>query len=76
MLVEIDLHAGLSDSIEIEWRGHLRCQRLDYLGVPFHFSRCRQMGHLCKECQGVIEEESYESSVLRRPTSEYRLEVA
>lgn len=38
VLVEINLHAGLSYSIEIEWRGHLKCQRLDCLGVPFHFS--------------------------------------
>jgi hypothetical protein len=35
VLVELDLHAGLMDSIELEWRGHVMVQRLDYLGLPF-----------------------------------------
>jgi hypothetical protein len=36
VLVEADIHAGLLETLEIEWRGHLLVQRLDYLGIPFH----------------------------------------
>jgi hypothetical protein len=56
--------------------GHLRSQRLDYLGVPFCCSLCRQTGHLRRDCQGGTKEESSESSVLRRPTCEDPPEVA
>jgi hypothetical protein len=74
-LVEIDLHVGLLESIEIEWRGHLRSQRLDYLGVPFHCSLCRRMGHLHRDCQGGAEEDESDSSVLKNPTCEDPPEV-
>jgi len=32
VLVEMDVHLGLSETIEIEWRGNHHLQRLDYLG--------------------------------------------
>jgi hypothetical protein len=32
VLVEVDIHAGLLEILDIEWRGHLFAQRLDYLG--------------------------------------------
>jgi len=35
VLVEIDIHVGLPETLEIEWRGFLFAQRLDYLGIPF-----------------------------------------
>jgi len=35
ILVEIDIHGGLLDVLEIEWRGLLFVQRLDYLGFLF-----------------------------------------
>jgi hypothetical protein len=35
VLVEVDIHAGLLETLDIEWRGHLFAQRLDYLGLPF-----------------------------------------
>jgi hypothetical protein len=38
ILVEVDMHVGLLESLEIDWRGHLFDQRLDYLGVPFRCS--------------------------------------
>jgi hypothetical protein len=49
-LVEVDLHAGLMDSIELEWRGHVMVQRLDYLGLPFRCTTCRRTRHLRKDC--------------------------
>jgi hypothetical protein len=42
ILVEVDLHADLSEVLEIEWRDLLFTQRLDYLGIPFHCTRCRR----------------------------------
>jgi hypothetical protein len=35
ILVEIDVHGGILDTIEIEWCDMVITQRLDYLGVPF-----------------------------------------
>jgi hypothetical protein len=35
ILVEIDIHCGLPETLEIEWRGRRVLQRLDYLGIPF-----------------------------------------
>jgi hypothetical protein len=38
--------------MEIEWRGHMHIQRLDYWGIPFHCSGCKEVGHLKKDCVG------------------------
>jgi hypothetical protein len=35
ILVEMDVHGGLPELLEIEWRGKRITQRLDYLGIPF-----------------------------------------
>jgi hypothetical protein len=40
VLVEVDIHSGLLESLEIVWRGHTVTQRLDYLGIPFRCSTC------------------------------------
>jgi hypothetical protein len=53
VLVEVDMHVGLLESLEIDWRGHLFVQRLDYLGVPFRCSLCRSTGHLHKDCHST-----------------------
>jgi hypothetical protein len=62
VLVEVYIHAGLLETLEIEWRGHLFVQRLDYLGLPFRCSLCRQTGHLRKDCTciygALVEEDS------------------
>jgi len=50
VLVEIDIHAGLPEFLEIEWRGHLIAQCLDYLGIPFRCSYCRSTRHLRSDC--------------------------
>jgi hypothetical protein len=50
VLVEIDIQAGLPEILEIEWRGILIAQRLDYLGIPFRCSYCHRTGHLRRDC--------------------------
>jgi hypothetical protein len=60
VLVEVDLHAGLLETLDIEWRDQLYVQRLDYLGISFCCSLCRRTGHLRKDCSqpfGVTEKE-------------------
>jgi hypothetical protein len=48
--VEIDIQAGLPEILEIDWRSQLIAQRLDYLGIPFHYSLYRRTGHLRRDC--------------------------
>jgi hypothetical protein len=50
VLVELDIHVGLMEYLELEWRGQVMLQRLDYLGIPFQCSHCRQTRHLRKDC--------------------------
>jgi hypothetical protein len=69
LLVEIDIHSGLLESLEIDWRGHTMSQRLDYLGISFRCSFCRRTGHLRRDCQGSVEEEESEDSMLRKSGS-------
>jgi hypothetical protein len=52
MLVELDLFEGLPTKIEIEWRGMVIQQKLDYMGVPFRCSVCKETGHLRHNCSG------------------------
>jgi hypothetical protein len=66
ILVEVDIHSGLLESIDIQWRGHTICQKLDYLGLPFRCTLCRKTGHLRSDCQGFSEEEELENSRLRK----------
>jgi hypothetical protein len=54
VLVEVDIHAGYWNLLEIDWRGHIIVQRLDYLGIPFRCSLCRRTGHLRKECHSAL----------------------
>jgi hypothetical protein len=46
ILVSIDIHEGLPELMEIEWRGRHTKQKLDYQGIPFRCSWCRCTGHL------------------------------
>jgi hypothetical protein len=68
VLVELDIHEGLLESIDIEWRGHHTRQKLDYLGIPFRCTLCRQTGHLRKHCTDFVEEELSEDSLLELST--------
>jgi hypothetical protein len=69
VLVEIDIHSGLLESIEIDWRGRILGQKLDYLGVPFRCSIYQRTGHLRRDCQGLVVEEESEASMIRKGTS-------
>jgi hypothetical protein len=57
ILVEIDIHGGLPEVLEVEWRGQRILQRLDYMGIPFHCSLCRCTGHLRRDCKGLVVDE-------------------
>jgi hypothetical protein len=52
LLVEVDLFGGLPDEIDIGWRGVMIQQRLDFLGVPFRCTNCKEIGHLRAQCSG------------------------
>ena len=64
ILVEVDTHLGLLESLEIDWRGHIVSQIIDYLGIHFRCSTCRRMRHLRRNCLGAMEEEEFEDSML------------
>jgi hypothetical protein len=57
ILVEMDIHEGLSKNLDINLRGHISHQKLDYLCIPVKFSLCKQTSHLRKTCPGVSEED-------------------
>jgi hypothetical protein len=56
ILVDLDVHGGLPELLEIDWRGRLIVQRLDYLRIPFRCSICHKMGHLRRNYMGRYEE--------------------
>jgi hypothetical protein len=68
ILVELDIHNGLLEALDIEWRGNIYGQKLDYLGLLFRCTFCRRTGHLHKDCQGIVSDEESESSMLRKAT--------
>jgi len=41
VLIDLDLHAGLMDSLELEWCSQVMVQLLDYQGLPFHSTSCK-----------------------------------
>jgi hypothetical protein len=52
--VEIDIHGGLPEVLEVEWCGRRLLQRLDYMGIPFCCSLCRCTRHLRRDCNGSV----------------------
>jgi hypothetical protein len=66
ILVELDIHEGLLETLDIDWRGCIIRQKLDYLGIPFRCTLCRQTSHLRKTCTGTIEEEICSTDNLSR----------
>jgi hypothetical protein len=75
ILVEINIHEGLPEVMEIDWRGRRYVQKLDYLGIPFRCSYCHETGHLRKTCKGRVEEEISENTALHRDWREIDEEV-
>jgi len=53
-LVEVDVHAGLLEVLEIEWQDLVFVQRLDYLGIPSRCTYCRRTKHLRKGCTNIF----------------------
>jgi hypothetical protein len=76
ILVEMDVHGGLPELLEIDWRGCRIVQRLDYLGIPFRCSICHKTGHLRNTCMGREEEEISEDTTLHRDLGDLEDEVA
>ena len=53
ILVEIDISKGLPAEVEILYHERMFIQRLDFLGIPFRCSVCRETGHLRRECPSL-----------------------
>jgi len=51
-MVELDLKLGLPAEVDIEWRGSVHQQRLDYVWIPFRCATCKETGHLRHYCPG------------------------
>jgi hypothetical protein len=71
ILVEMDIHCGLPETIDIEWRGRRLIQSLNYLGIPFRCNLCRQTSHLHRDCTGKEAEDLSENIVLQRDPPDY-----
>jgi hypothetical protein len=54
ILVELDIHEGLHEVLDIEWTGHHHKQKLDYQSIPFRCSWCHCIGHLRRDCYGKV----------------------
>ena len=65
VLVGLDIHFGLLESLEVVWRGHTWSQKLDYLGIPFRCSFCQRTSHLRRDCQVYFEEEESKETMLK-----------
>jgi hypothetical protein len=59
ILVKIYFHMGLPAELEIEWKGLVSMQRLEYWGISFHCSACKEVGHL-KKVRPCFFKEHYE----------------
>jgi hypothetical protein len=74
VLVEVDIQAGLMESLELEWRGQVTIQKIDYQGIPFHCNSCRRTGHLRRDCPfpsgGGFLEDSMDSPITDQYMSE------
>jgi len=68
VLVEIDIHGGFLEFIDIDWRGKHFRQSLDYLGIPFRCTLCRRTGYLRNACSGLFIEEQAEETLLEQST--------
>jgi hypothetical protein len=64
VMVEIDIHDGLLECIDIDWRGKLYQQSLDYLGIPFRCTLYRKTRHLRNFCLGCFAEDRFEETML------------
>jgi hypothetical protein len=69
VLVEIDITAGLMDMLEVEWRGQVMLQRLDYQGILFRCTLCRRTGHLRRNCS-VVDTDGDADDVQENPSQD------
>jgi hypothetical protein len=71
VLVEVDLHPGLLEILEIDWRGLILVQILDYLGIPFRCTLCWRTGHLRRDCQHFVGDLDLEATMFRNSKDLY-----
>jgi len=50
ILVDLDTREGLEGKMTLRWGSYRNVQPLDYEGVPFRCNKCRQIGHVYKDC--------------------------
>jgi len=74
-LVEVDIHGGLHESLDIVWRERKFKQCLDYMGIPFRCNRCHNTGHLRRDCKGVEVVEDIDEEVDNWEIPDCSLEV-
>jgi hypothetical protein len=76
ILVEIDVNEGLPAEIDIDWRGYLIQQRLDYVGIPFRCFGCKETGHLRYQCSGeLMHKASFGEGVVKLVSNEKSTEL-
>jgi hypothetical protein len=66
ILVEMDIHGGLPEVLDIEWRGRHIYSGWTILEYPFVAVRCHCTGHLRRDCTGKVMEESSEDTLLQK----------
>lgn len=57
ILVYLDTREGLEGKMTLRWGSFSNAQLLDYEGVPFRCNKCRQIGHVYKDCPLIIGQE-------------------
>jgi len=50
-LVLLNISEGLKEYLNLKDLGRTTVQILDYEGVPFHYRRCHEYGHIIKDCK-------------------------
>jgi hypothetical protein len=77
VLVEMDVHLGLLETLDIEWRGKHFLQRIDYLSIPFRCNYCRSTSHLRSDCKGLgVGDSALEGSKLLYNTLDSSMETS
>jgi hypothetical protein len=75
ILVEVDIHEGLPEIMDIEWRGRHTKQRLDYQGIPFRCSHLSLYWSSLEGLQWQVYEEKSEDTLLQEDPPDYMMEV-
>jgi hypothetical protein len=75
VLVELDIHGGLPETLDIIWHDRRKKQSLDYLGIPYRCNRCHSTRHLRRDCEGFQSPEEPDEELENWDVSDSTLEV-